>query len=214
MNFLFLPQGLPRGALTQAGGPKVHVKTNVFFNAFKINEKMCSCIHLRFCSDYAVALPLKPPLYDPFFSSKVPFLNVPNTNKNMHPRCSDSAFWPKLVFPSERCCYFVLLTTPLGWEGQFWSKSVVAAARINILWKHEKCRLGPHLASSRVLSCLPLGPSKRPRPFPRPPPWNPKTNKNEPKSLIFRSDTYIYIYIIYNPRCFLHVFLPDNQEFS
>ena len=91
--------------------------------------------------------------------------------------------------------------------------------------KTRKCRLGPHLASSRVLSCLPLGHSKRPRPFPRPPPWNPKTNKNDPKSLMFRFDTYIYIYIysvcvyvwiyfcaffaslilLYNPRCLLHV---------
>ena len=135
---------------------KVPVKSN-FFNYFEIHEKLRSCIHLIFCSDHAAALPLKPPLSDPLFSSKVPFLNVPNIIKNGHPRCSHSTFSPKLAFPSETCCYVYFLTTPLGREGQFWSTSALAAARINILLTHDKLSLGPHLASSRNLPCPPLG---------------------------------------------------------
>ena len=63
----------------------------------KLIKKLCSCIHLRFCSDYAVALPLKPPLYDPFFSSKVPFLNVPNNIKTCILAAATALFdqnWP------------------------------------------------------------------------------------------------------------------------
>ena len=101
--FGFRPKASKEGPWREQRAKSAY-KTQRFLILLKLMKKISYSIHLRFCSDHAVVLPLKVPLYDPLFSSKVHFLNVSNIIKNVHPRCSHSTFWPKLAFPSERCC--------------------------------------------------------------------------------------------------------------
>ena len=56
--------------------------------------------------------------------------------KKMHPRLSQSAFWPKLAFSPERCCKKKCCNkknaTPLRRECQFSPKQALARARMQI----------------------------------------------------------------------------------